>query len=46
MVVMKCYICNHAHPEVSLMEGYTTKEVIEYYADYIKDGKPIGVLVS
>jgi hypothetical protein len=45
MVVMKCYICNHAHPEVSLMEGYTTKEVIKYYADYIKDGKPIGVLV-
>jgi hypothetical protein len=24
------------------MEGYTTKEVVEYYADYIKDGKQIG----
>jgi hypothetical protein len=26
--------------------GYTTEEVIECYADYIKDGKPIGVPVS
>jgi hypothetical protein len=29
-----------------MIEGYTTEEVIECYADYIKDGKPIGVLVS
>jgi hypothetical protein len=46
MVVMKGYICNHAHPEGSMIEGYTTEEVIECYADYIKDGKLIGVLVS
>jgi hypothetical protein len=25
---------------------YATEEVIECYADYIKDGKPIGVPVS
>jgi hypothetical protein len=30
----------------TMIEGYTTEEVIECYADYIKDGKPIGVLVS
>jgi hypothetical protein len=46
MVVMKSYVCNRAHPEGSMIEGYTTKEVIECYTDYIKDGKPIGVLVS
>jgi hypothetical protein len=37
MVVMKGYARNHAHPEVSVIEGYKTKEVIVGYADYIKD---------
>jgi hypothetical protein len=46
MVVMKGYVRNHAHPEGSMIEGYTTEEVVECYADYIKDGKPIRVLVS
>jgi hypothetical protein len=35
-----------AHPEGSMIEGYTTKEVVECYTDYIKYGKPIGVPVS
>jgi hypothetical protein len=26
-----------------MIEGYTIEEVIKCYADYIKDGKPIGV---
>jgi hypothetical protein len=43
MVVMKGYVHNRAHPEGSIIEGYTTKEVIECYADYIKDKKSIGV---
>jgi hypothetical protein len=46
MVVMKGYVCNRAHPKGSMIEGYTTGEVIECYADYIKDEKPIGVSVS
>jgi hypothetical protein len=46
IVDMKGYVCNRAHPEGSMIEGYTTKEVIECYADYIKHGKPIGILVS
>jgi hypothetical protein len=46
MVVMKGHVHNHAHLEVSMTEGYTTEEVLECYTDYIKDGKPIGVLVS
>jgi hypothetical protein len=46
MVVMKDYICNRAHPEGSMIEGYTTEEVIECCVDYTKDGKPIDVSVS
>jgi hypothetical protein len=46
MVVMKGYVRNRAHLEGSMIEGYTIEEVIECYAYYIKDGKPIGVLVS
>jgi hypothetical protein len=46
MVVMKGYVRNCAHPEGSMIEGYTTEEVIECYMDYIKDGKSIGVPVS
>jgi hypothetical protein len=29
-----------------MIEGYTTKEIIQCYANYIKDGKSIGVPVS
>jgi hypothetical protein len=43
---MKGYVRNRAHPEGFMIEGYTTKEVIKCYADYIKDGKPICVPVS
>jgi hypothetical protein len=42
MVAMKGYVCNHHHPEGSMIEGYTTKDVIECCIDYIKDGNPIG----
>jgi hypothetical protein len=31
MVVMKGYVHNRAHPEGSMIEGHTTKEVIECY---------------
>jgi hypothetical protein len=44
-IVMKSYVRNRAHPEGSMIEGYTTEEVIECCVDYIKDGKPICVLV-
>jgi hypothetical protein len=46
MVVMKGYICNCAHPEGSMIEGYITEEVINCCIDYMKDGNPIGVPVS
>jgi hypothetical protein len=34
---------NRAHPEDSIMEGYTTEEVVKYYVDYVKNGKRIGL---
>jgi hypothetical protein len=46
MVVIKVYVHNCAHPEGSMIEGYTTEEVIECCTDYMKHGNPIGVLVS
>jgi hypothetical protein len=46
IVANKVYVCNRVHLEGSMIEGYTTKEVIECYTKYIKDGKPIGILVS
>jgi hypothetical protein len=46
MVVMNGYVRNHAHPEGSMIEGYTTEEVVECYVHCIKGGKLIGVLVS
>jgi hypothetical protein len=36
MVVMKGYVRNHAHPKGSMIESYTTEEVIECCVDYIK----------
>lgn len=45
MAVLKGYVRNRAHPEGSMIEGYTTEEVVECYIDYIKDGKAIGVPV-
>jgi hypothetical protein len=46
MVVMKGCVLNHAHPEGSMIEDYTTEEVIECCIDYLKDGNPIDVPVS
>jgi hypothetical protein len=39
LAVLKSYAWNHAHPNGSIMEGYTTEEVVECCADYVKDGK-------
>jgi hypothetical protein len=45
LAVLKSYVRNRAHPEGSIMKGYTTEEVIECCADYIKDGKRIDLLI-
>jgi hypothetical protein len=43
LVVLKSYVQNRAHLEGSIMEGCTTEEVVECCADYVKDGKRIGL---
>jgi hypothetical protein len=43
LVVLKSYMRNRAHPEGSVMEGYTTEEVVECCTDYVKDEKTIGL---
>jgi hypothetical protein len=45
LAVLKSYVQNRAHPEGSIMEGYTTEEVVECCTDYVKDGKMIGLLI-
>jgi hypothetical protein len=39
LTVLKAYVQNRAHPNGSIMKGYTTEEVVECCADYIKDKK-------
>jgi hypothetical protein len=36
LVVLKAYVQNRAHAESSILEGYTTEEVVECCVDYIK----------
>jgi hypothetical protein len=43
LAVLKCYVWNRAHPEGSIMEGYTIEEVVKCCADYVEDGKRIGL---
>jgi hypothetical protein len=43
LAVLKSYVRNRAHLEGSIMEGYTTEEVVDCCIDYIKDGKRIGL---
>jgi hypothetical protein len=45
LAILKSYVQNRAHPEGSIMEGYTTKEVVEYCTDYVKDGKRIDLSI-
>jgi hypothetical protein len=43
LTVLKSNVRNRAHPEGSIMEGYTTEELIKCCVDYVKDGKRIGL---
>jgi hypothetical protein len=45
VAVLKSYVRNRAHQKGSLMEGYTTEEVVEFCSDYVKDGKRIALLI-
>jgi hypothetical protein len=45
MSILKGYVHNRAHPEGSMIEGYTTEEAVECCMDYIKDANAIGIPV-
>jgi hypothetical protein len=46
LAILKSYVRNHAHPKGSIMEGYTTEEVVECCVDYVKNEKIIGLSIS
>ena len=43
MGILKSYVRNRSRPEGSIVEGYATEEVIEFYVDYMAQVEPIGV---
>jgi hypothetical protein len=45
LTVLKANVRNRVHPEGSILEGYTTEDVVKCCVDYIKDGKQIGLLI-
>ena len=42
MSVLSRYVHNRANPEGSMIEGYSTKEVVECCQEYLKVQKGIG----
>ena len=42
MSVLSQYVHNRAYPEGSMIEGYSTKEVVECCQEYLKVYKGIG----
>jgi hypothetical protein len=46
LAALKLYVQNRAHLDGFIMEGYTIEEVVECCADYMKDGKRIGLPIS
>jgi hypothetical protein len=43
MSILNRYILNHAHPEGSMIEGYSTEEVIKSCLGYLKDNVSLGL---
>jgi hypothetical protein len=43
MSILNRYVLNRAHPEGSMIEGYSTKEVIESCLGYLKDNVSLGL---
>jgi hypothetical protein len=40
--ILKGYVRNHSHPEGSIIESYTTEEVIDFCVDYMLETSSIG----
>src|SRR6185503_11877792 len=45
MSILNRYVLNHAYPEGSMIEGYSTKEIIECCLGYLNDKVSIGLPV-
>jgi hypothetical protein len=45
MLTLNRYVLNHAYPEGSMIEAYTTEESINCCIRYIRDGRAIGLPV-
>ena len=45
MLTLNRYVLNHAYPEGSMIEAYTTEEAINCCTRYIQDGRAIGLPV-
>ena len=45
MSILNQYVLNHAHPEGSMIEGYTTEEVIESCLGYLRDNMSLGLSI-
>ena len=45
MVILKHFCQNRNHPEASILQGYTAKEVVEFCTKYMKQ-RPIGLPLS
>ena len=43
MSILNRYVLNHAYPEGSMTEGYSTEEVIESCLGYLKDNVSLGL---
>nr|GEW31927.1 hypothetical protein [Tanacetum cinerariifolium] len=43
MGIVKGYLRNRSRPEGSIVEGYTSEEVIDFYTNYLEGVKGIGV---
>ncbi|GJR91574.1 uncharacterized protein Tco_0215585 [Tanacetum coccineum] len=43
MGILKGYVRNRSRPEGSIIEGYATEEAIEFYTEYSKGVKTVGI---
>ena len=43
MPILNWYVLNHAHPEGSMIEGYSIEGVIESFLGYLKDNVSLGL---
>ena len=43
--ILKQYCRNLYQPKLSIIEGYTSEELVQFFTDYLANQRPIGVPV-